>query len=82
MEGRIKVYGTNWCGDTRRARKIFQDEGVEYDWIDISDDPAAAAYVERVNKGNRSVPTIVFPDGQILVEPASADLMRMLQKFK
>ncbi len=34
----------------------------------------AAAYVVRVNRGMRSVPTIVFPDGSILVEPGAREL--------
>ena len=69
MESQIKVYGTSWCGDTRRARSVFQEQGIEYEWIDISSDAEAAAFVERVNNGYRSVPTIVFPNGDILVEP-------------
>lgn len=41
-------------------------------------DPAAMAYVEKVNNGMRSIPTIVFPDGSILVEPTNAELARKL----
>lgn len=82
MEDQIKVYGTTWCGDTRRARGIFGSEGVDYEWIDISTDAQAAAFVERVNKGNRSVPTIVFPDGDILVEPATAALTQKLRSLR
>jgi mycoredoxin len=29
----------------------------------------ATEFVVKVNHGNRSVPTIIFPDGSILVEP-------------
>lgn len=32
------------------------------------------AEVERLNHGRRSVPTIVFPDGSILVEPSDTQL--------
>jgi mycoredoxin len=28
----------------------------------------------RVNQGKQSVPTIVFPDGSILVEPSAREL--------
>lgn len=51
---------------------------VPYVNIDIEKDPAAMAYVEKVNRGLRIIPTIVFPDGDILVEPANADLARKL----
>ena len=71
----IKIYGTLWCGDTRRARKFFEDNQIEYDWIDIDTDAAAADYVMSLNNGCRSVPTILFPDGTILVEPSTLELM-------
>ena len=79
MSEQIKVYGTTWCGDTRRARGVFQNEGVEYEWIDISSDPEGAAYVEGENNGNRSVPTILFPDGEVMVEPSSLTLTKKLR---
>jgi hypothetical protein len=34
-----------------------------------------------LNNGNRSVPTIVFPDGSRLVEPSNAELLRKLQSM-
>jgi mycoredoxin len=34
--------------------------------------------VERINKGFKSVPTIVFPDGTVLVEPSNAELEKKL----
>ena len=59
----IVVYGTSWCSDCRRSTKAFDSKGVEYTWIDISRDKAGRDYVESVNNGSRSVPTMVFPDG-------------------
>ncbi len=73
-ETKIKLYGNSWCGDSRRAKMFFDMNHIEYDWIDIEKDPEAAKYVESVNNGYRSVPTIVFPDGSILVEPSSYEL--------
>jgi len=82
MTMKIKVYGTAWCGDCRRAKQVFQAEGVEYEWIDLAEQPDAAAIVEKVNNGNRSVPTILFPDGTVLVEPASPVLAQKLRAVK
>lgn len=78
MDAKIKVYGTTWCPDCVRAKQVLAKSAVQYDWIDISNNPEAIAYVEKVNGGNRSVPTIVFPDGSILVEPSNADLGKKL----
>ena len=74
----IKMYGTSWCGDTRRARQFFTDHQIDYQWIDIDQDSDGAEYVKSVNNGNRSVPTILFPDGSLLVEPSSSQLMTKL----
>jgi len=70
----IVMFTTAWCGDCRRAKRIFDALGVPYAEIDIDREPAAAQTVMRLNHGNRSVPTIVFPDGSRLVEPSNAAL--------
>lgn len=75
---KIKIYATSWCGASRRARNLFIDNHIEYEWIDIEENPEAAKFVESVNRGYRSVPTIVFPDGTILTEPSTAELMTRL----
>ena len=77
---KIKVYGTKWCGDTNRAKQCLAKNAVEYDWCDIELDKEGCAFVEKVNKGNRSVPTIVFPDGTILVEPSNERLEEKCRK--
>ena len=77
---KIKFYGTSWCPTSRRAKKLFIKEGIEFEWINIDEDPTARAYVIAVNNGNRSVPTIVFPDGEILVEPSNQELSKKLSQ--
>lgn len=72
------VYGTTWCPDCRRAQLFLGEQRVEYQWVDIEKDSEAMAYVEEVNDGRRSVPTIVFPDGRVLVEPTNAQLAEQL----
>ena len=67
----IVIYGTTWCGDCRRTRAFFDRNQIAYKFIDIDREPQARAYVEKVNHGNRSVPTIVFPNGDLLVEPST-----------
>lgn len=66
----LVVYGNSWCYESRRARKILDQYNIPYTFIDIDSDMNGRSFVEKVNNGNRSVPTIVFPDGSIMVEPA------------
>jgi thioredoxin reductase (NADPH) len=74
----ITVYGTTWCGDCRRSKQFLGEQGIHYDFVDIEKDAAAAAYVEEVNNGKRTIPVIVFPDGTTLSEPSDAQLAAKL----
>jgi mycoredoxin len=51
-------------------------------WFDIDQSPQAAAFVKQINRGLRRVPTIMFPDGTILVEPDSKSLRAKLRNFQ
>ncbi len=75
---KIKIYGTTWCGDCRRVRWFLEQKVITYEFINIDQDKAAEQFVIRTNRGYRSVPTIVFEDGSILVEPSNAVLARKL----
>lgn len=70
----ITMYGAGWCGDCRRAKAFFGEQRIHYNYIDIEQHPEAIHEVERINQGMRSIPTIIFPDGSILVEPSDAEL--------
>ena len=74
----IVVYSTTWCPDCKRAKKFFGEQRVPYVNIDIEEDGPALEFVQEVNGGMRIVPTIVFPDGDILVEPSNAELAAKL----
>lgn len=77
-EASITLYGTPWCGDCKRALRVFDQHKIAYQYINIESDDSAREYVERVNNGYQSVPTIIFPDGSILVEPSAAALAQKL----
>lgn len=70
-EKKIVMYTTSWCSDCHRAKYILDEYGIPYDNIDVEKNADGMAYVKEVNNGNRVVPTILFPDGSILVEPSN-----------
>ncbi len=74
----ITMYGTAWCSDCKRAKKFFGEQRVHYDFVDVDSDTAGREYVESVNDGKDIIPTIVFEDGSILVEPSNAELAAKL----
>jgi mycoredoxin len=81
MDAQIKIYGTSWCPDCARAKQVFNKLKVSFEWINIDQDKNSAAYVEKINRGFKSVPTIVFPDNSILVEPSNAELEKKIKSF-
>ncbi len=67
--GEILLFGTKWCPDCHRTKFLLDEFGIDYVEIDVDRDPEGLAFVRRVNHGHRIVPTVVFPDGTIYVEP-------------
>jgi len=55
---------------------LLDEYGIPYIEIDVDNNPEALAFVKQVNNGRRVVPTIVFPDKTILVEPSNALLAK------
>ena len=78
-EKKVTMYATTWCGGCRFAKRWLDAHGIAYDYVNIEEDEQAATYVTQVNNGARSVPTILFPDGSILVEP---DARQLITKFQ
>ena len=75
-EAKITVYGAPWCPDCKRSKQFLGEQRVPYDWVDIDQDDEGRGYVQRLNDGKQIIPTIVFEDGSILVEPTDAELAR------
>ena len=75
---KITMYSTAWCSDSHRARIILNKSGIEFINIDIDQTPESVETVKEINGGHRSVPTIVFPDGSVLVEPSNKELREKL----
>jgi thioredoxin reductase (NADPH) len=74
----IKLYGTSWCSDCKRAKQFFGEQRVHYDFVDVDSDADGMAYVEQVNQGKQVIPVILFEDGSTLVEPSNAQLAEKL----
>lgn len=74
----ITMYSTDWCPDCRRAKNFFVAHQVQYAEVDIEEIPDGIPFVKNLNNGMRVVPTIIFPDGEILAEPSNAQLTEKL----
>jgi mycoredoxin len=72
------MYTTQWCGFCKNLKRQLARDGIEMTEIDIERDPAAAEFVESVNGGNQTVPTVVFADGTTMVNPSAAQVRERL----
>jgi mycoredoxin len=76
--GSVTMYSTTWCGYCRRLKTQLDSAGIGYTEVNIEESPEAAAFVEQVNGGNQTVPTVVFPDGSAATNPSLADVKNRL----
>ena len=67
-----------WCPDCRQSKQFLGEQRVPYNWVDIDRDEKGREYVQQVNNGKQIIPTIVFEDRSILVEPTNAELASKL----
>ena len=73
----IKVYGADWCSDCVTAKRFLNSKGVDFEYIDITDNQQALALVEKINNGRRVIPTLIV-DGVSFTNPGINGLMKIL----
>lgn len=78
MSAQFTLYSTPWCGYCHRLKSQLAREGLEFDEVDIEQQPEAAAIVEEANRGSQTVPTLVFADGSALTNPSVAQVKARL----
>lgn len=67
---KLTMYSTQWCGYCQRLKAQLKRENIDFAEVDIEQDENAANLVEKVNGGNRTVPTIVYEDGSAVTNPS------------
>lgn len=74
------IFGADWCGDCRRAKRVFDAAGAEYRYVDLVKDPASAD-VARDISGRTNIPVILYTDGSHQVEPSNADMQQKIDEL-
>ena len=62
---KVEVYSTSYCPYCMRAKALLRNKRVEFDEIDVTDDPGLRAKMVTRSGGRRTVPEI-FINGQII----------------
>lgn len=76
--GTITMFSTVWCGYCKRLKKQLDAKGIGYTEINIEETPGTAELVEKLNDGNQTVPTVIYPDGSAATNPSLNDVMEKL----
>ena len=74
----IKVYGADWCGDTKRTLNYLDDLKVNYEYVDVEQDQSASEWVKSQNEGKERKPTLII-GSRILSVPSENELKAALE---
>lgn len=72
----IKVYTTPWCPDCRLAKQFLAEWNIQYEEINIDENPDAAQHVIELNNGKRKVPTFELEGYSFACSPFNVDVLR------
>jgi len=72
------MYSTTWCGYCKRLKNQLARMDISFKEINIEEVAGSAEIVEKVNGGNRTVPTLVFSDGTAMTNPSAKQVTEKL----
>ena len=72
--GAVTMFTTTWCGYCRNLKTQMDRAGIPYSEVNIEQVPDAADFVQSVNGGNQTVPTLLFSDGTAATNPSLAQV--------
>jgi thioredoxin reductase (NADPH) len=65
----IRVAGALWSAKSHDVKDFLARNRIPYQWLDIERDEQASELVESVLEGQKLLPVVFFPDGDVLIEP-------------
>ncbi|MEB4615306.1 glutaredoxin family protein [Leucobacter sp. M11] len=77
---KVTMYGADWCGDCRRAEKLFTAAGIDWEYIDLIEQESEVATAKAIS-GRTQIPVVVYPDGSHQVEPSNQDMTAKLREL-
>jgi thioredoxin reductase (NADPH) len=73
----IKIYGADWCSDCIHVKNFLNMKRIAFEYIVITNNDEAIAFLEKVNNGKRIIPTLDV-DGEIHINPGINGLMKII----
>ena len=72
------LYGATWCHDCKQLKTYLGGHKIDYKYVDIDQDTNSQSMIKELSGGQTLIPTLVFDDGTVLVEPSEQDLASKL----
>ena len=76
--GMITMFTTTWCGYCSRLKSQLDKAGIGYTEVNVEEVAGTSELVMSLNGGNRTVPTVLFPDGSASTNPSLAHIQTRL----
>ncbi|TFD26866.1 mycoredoxin [Cryobacterium cryoconiti] len=76
--GTITMFTTTWCGYCTRLKTQLVKAGIAYTEVNVEEVEGTSELVMSLNNGNRTVPTILYPDGSSATNPSLAQVQAKL----
>jgi mycoredoxin len=76
--GTITMFTTTWCGYCSRLKTQLDKAGIGYTEVNVEEVDGTSELVMSLNNGNRTVPTVLFPDGSSATNPSLAQVQTKL----
>ncbi len=70
----IRVAGAMWSAASHEVKDFLSRHQIPYQWLDVESDAKARALAESCAEGTLRIPTILFPEGGVLVQPSTREL--------
>ncbi len=79
-DGHLVVYGHQNCYLSRSLKRELEEKRIEFEWRDVNEgEPRFKDELRALARGNLSVPTVIFADGTVMVEPRPAQVLDKLE---
>ncbi len=73
------VYGHYRCTHAPRFIRLLDERDIDYEWRDVHDEPRFGDELRQLTGGDLTVPTLVFSDGTVMVDPWLDDVLEKLR---
>jgi thioredoxin reductase (NADPH) len=74
----IRVAGTLWSASSHYVKDFLARNRIPYQWLDIETDSEAEKLVDDLQKGEKKLPAVFFPDGTVLFDPDHQTLAKQV----